>query len=237
MKTSFLSIFALALFGLILPGCGQKKSFMAEESFLGEWYTIKGDVEAYSFLKDDSNYIFVGTQGMRPVVYGIWKIEKEKFIISMDNGTTTGYTFVLSNDTLTFNEGDEIYTRTPPIEVKYPEVRILIALTSDLSDIMFSEPQPADLNWGYWVDSIQTVRNFSLKGYSITAGSTLSSGDVSTISDYLKDYGFESDTLFMTEICDGYWDDNQIITICTNMDFEAENDSIDIKVTTGLIVK
>jgi hypothetical protein len=194
-------------------------------------------VEAYSFLKDNRSYIFVGTQGMRPVVYGTWKINKDKFVITMDNGTTTEYKFAVSNDTLTFNEGTEIYTRTVPLEVKYPEVRILIALSGDLGSLKFSTPRPADLNWGYWIDSTQSSQSISLKGYSISAGSTLTSNAITEISNYLKDYGFEPDTVFVTEICNGFRDNNQIVTICTSRDPDATNDSIYIQITSGLIVK
>jgi len=237
MKTSFLTFLSFMLLSLYFVGCKQEKAIKSFDAFLGEWYTIKGDVEAYSFLKDDSSYIFVGTQGMRPVVYGTWKINKNKFIITMDNGTATEYLFTHLNDTLIFNNGEEIYTRTPPLDVKYPEVKILTALSSDLSDLTFSEPQNADIKWGCLIDSTQKIREFTLRGYFISAGSTLSSGDLKDISDYLKDYGFESDTLFMTEICDGYWDNNQIVTVCTQRDYEADNDSIYIVVTSGLVVK
>jgi hypothetical protein len=210
---------------------------MSEEFFLGEWYTIKGDVEAYSFLKDESSYIFVGTQGMRPVVYGTWKINKDKFVITMDNGTTTEYNFTFSNDTLTFNEGTEIYTRTAPLEFKYPEVRILITLSGDFNSMKFSAPRPADLNWGIWHDSTQSSQSLSLKGYSISAGSTLSSSALTEISNYLKEYGFEPDTVYITEICNGFRDDNQLVTICSSRDPLAKNDSIYIQVTSALIVK
>jgi len=237
MKTSVLSLFTVIFLALSLLGCNQRKLKLSEESFLGEWYTIKGDLEAYSFLKDENSYIFTGTQGMRPVVYGTWKIDKDKFLIRMDNGTTIAYNFALSNDTLTFNEGAEIYTRTAPLEVKYPEVRILITLSGDFSGMKFSTPIPADLNWGYRVDSTQSSQNFSLKGYSISAGTTLSSGAVTEISNYLKDYGFEPDTVYVRETCNGFRDNNQIVTICTGHDPQATNDSIFIQITSGLIVK
>jgi hypothetical protein len=237
MKTSVLILLTAIFPALFLSGCKQKKSAFSEESFLGEWYTIKGDVEAYSFLKDSNNYIFVGTQGMRPVVYGTWKINKDKFVITMDNGTTTEYNFTLSNDTLTFNDGIEIYTRTEPLEVKYPEVRILVNISSDFPGLKFSAPCPSDLNWGSRVDSTQSSDSFSLKGYSISAGTTLSSNIITEISNYLKDYGFEPDTVYITEICNGFRDDNQIVTICTSQDPEATNDSINIQITSGLILK
>ncbi|HUX57603.1 MAG TPA: hypothetical protein VMV77_11555 [Bacteroidales bacterium] len=237
MKTYSVTIFAVVFFGLIISGCGEKKSAVTEESLLGEWYTIKGDVEAYSFLKDEKNYIFVGTVGMHPVIYGTWKIDKGMFVITIDNGTTTEYSFALSNDTLSLNDGEEIYTRTAPLEAKYPEVQILVDISSDFSDLKFSAPQPANLKWGYWIDSTSTAREFYLNGYSISVTSTISSGDIKNISDYLQDYGYETDTSFMSEICDGYWNNNQIVTVCTSMDPEATNDSIYINITSGLVIK
>jgi len=237
MKPSILSLTMLLSIALLLTECGQKKSEKSEESFLGDWYTIKGDVGAYSFQKDENSYIFFGTVGMRPVIYGTWNIDNEKFVITMDNGKTTEYSFSLSNDTLTFNDGEEIYTRTLPLEVKYPEVQMLVNISSDFSDLKFSAPQPANLNWGYWIDSTQSAKEFSLKGFSISAKSLLSSGYSREISEFLKDNGFESDTLFMSEICDGYWAENQIITICVTQDYDSESDSVDLRVTSGLIIK
>ena len=210
---------------------------MTEESFLGTWYTIKGDLEAYSFLKDEKAYIFVGTRGPDPVIFGTWKLEDDKFVISVDNGNTTEYSFVLSNDTLFLNDGMEIYTRTQPVEVKYPEVQILIALARDMDALEFSKPVSADLNWGYLDTATNKVIEFLLTGFAITAESTISSGTIQKVSDYLSDHGFEPDTSYIASVCHGYWDSNQIITICTSKNPEATNDSINIMVTSGLIVK
>ena len=237
MKKSTLILVCTSFLILILPCCKQKKTGLPEDSYLGEWYTVKGEVEAYSFLKDSSSYIFTGTQGMRPVVYGTWKIDKNRFIITMDNGTTTAYNFALSNDTLTFNGGAEIYTRTEPLEVKYPEVRILVNISSDFTNLKFSAPRPDELNWGCWVDSTRSSQSFTLKGFSISSGAALSSGVISEISNYLKDYGFEQDTIYVTEICNGFRDNNQIVTICTSQDPVATNDSVYIHITSGFIPK
>lgn len=237
MKSTTLTLFAVIIIALFLSGCKLKKTMMPEESFLGVWYTIKGDVEAYSFLKDSSSYIFTGTHGMRPVAYGTWKIDKDKFIITMDNGITTAYNFAVSNDTLTFNEGAEIYTRTAPIEVKHPEVRILLTLSGDLSSLEFSSPQPSELNWGFWNDSTQSSHNFSLKGYSISATTKLSPYPLKEISNYLENCGFEPDTVYVTKTCNGFWDNNQIVTVCSGKNPGATNDSIFILITSGLIVK
>ncbi len=219
-----------------LAACKQKQQ-PAEDSLLGEWYTIKGDVEAYSFLKDENSYIFTGMQGMRPVVYGTWKIENDKFVIVMDNGTRTEYSFNLVNDTLSLNDGAEIYTRTEPLEVKHPEVSILNNISSDFSDLDFSPPQPAEIKWGFYADSSQAYKDFSVQGYSISAATTLSSSVISDLSSYIRDMGFESDTVYVTEICNGYWDADNVITLCTSQDPEAENDSVYVHISSAIVVK
>jgi hypothetical protein len=237
MKISILSFCKIIFLGLILLGCSQKKSGLTEESFLGEWYTIKGDVEGYSFMKDENSYIFSATRNMLPVMYGTWKIKNHTFIIILDNGTATEYTFTFSNDTLILNDGEEIYTRTPPLEVRYPEVSILTALSGDFSKLKFSAPLPAYLNWGFLIDSTNEIQEFSVMGYSISAVSTLSSGDIMRISDYITDNGYEPDTIFRTDACNGYRDINQIITLCTKQDPLTATDSISLVVTSGLIIK
>jgi hypothetical protein len=237
MKATVLIYLAAVILSLCLYGCKQKNHIHPEDSFLGDWYTIKGDVEAYSFLKDSSSYIFVGTQGGHPVVYGSWKIDKDKFIITMDNGKTTQYSFKILNDTLSFSDGKEIYTRTIPLEVKYPEVRILMSLAGDFSSMKFSAPRSADLNWGTRIDNVQSSRSFTLKGYSISGVTTISSGVISGISNYLQESGFEPDTIYATEHCNGFHDNNQIVTICTRHDPKATNDLVYIEITSGLILK
>jgi hypothetical protein len=222
---------------ILISSCRQKQQIPAEESLLGEWYTIKGDVEAYSFLKDENSYIFTGTQGMRPVVYGTWKIENDRFVIIMDNGTTTEYTFNVVNDTLSFNDGAEIYTRTPPLEVSHPEVRILKNIVSDFSSLVFTVPAVADVKWSLFNDSTRKFEESTLKVYTITAGTTLSSLSISELSEYIRDKGFESDTLFVTEICSGFWDHDQIVTLCTSQNPEAPDDSVFIHISSGIIYK
>ena len=239
MKKSVKILFKIILLTVISLSCRQKsqQTTPVEESLLGEWYTIKGDVEAYSFLKDENSYIFTGTQGMRPVIYGKMKIENDKFIIIMDNGTTTEYSYELKNDTLTLNNGAEIYTRTEPLEVKHPEVRILLNIASDFNNLNFSRPEPADIKWGYYIDSTQTYNEFSTRGFSIRAATVLSSNDIPDLNNYIKDFGFESDTIFVTEICNGYWDSDIIVTLCTSQDPEAENDSVYINISSGIVNK
>jgi hypothetical protein len=236
MKKSILVLSAVLILILAFSGCKQRKQAFNEDTFIGEWYTVKGDVEGYSFMRDNGSFIFTGFLGMRPVIYGTWKIEKDKFVITMDNGTTTAYAFTIRNDTMIFNDGQEIYTRTVPLEVQFPETRILRSLISDLG-LNFSEPRPVDISWGVWIDSTQTSRDFTIKGYSVSLGSTLSSDDMKDISGHLEVYGFEIDTIYVTEICNGYWNENQLVTVCTSQDPEAVNDSVYIHVASGFVSK
>ena len=239
MKKSVRYIIILLFPLLLLYACIQNKSqeSISEEDFLGEWYTIKGDVDAYSFLKDESSYIFTGTQGMRPVVYGKWKIENGKFIIIMDNGTTTEYSYELNNDTLVLNNGAEIYTRTEPLEIRHPEAGILADIRSDFSSLKFSQPIPAEIKWGYYIDSIQSYKEFSVQGFSIRAATVLPSDEISELYNYIRDLGFETDTIFVTEICSGFWDAEHIVTICTEQPDLAENDSVYINIASGIFLK
>jgi hypothetical protein len=237
MKNFILILFSVVFFVLFLPGCNLEKTTLQEDSFLGKWYTIKGDWETYSFLKDSTSYIFVGTRNMRPVVFGTWKINKDKFVITTDNGIRSVYNFVLLNDTLSLNDGEQIYTRTEPLEVKYPEVRILETLSGDFSNLNFSAPRPADLNWTSIIESTKPSQNFTLQGFSISAVTTISSGAVNEVSNFLKEYGFEEDTVYVTDICNGFWDDNQIVTVCISKDPETKTDSISIYITSGYVVK
>jgi hypothetical protein len=234
MKPFFRTLFGMVFLVLSASGCEQNRHKLTEESFLGKWYTIKGDVDSYSFLKDDSSYIFVGILGMHPVAYGTWKIKKDKFIITMDNGIPIPYSFKLSDDTLIFNEGKEIYTRTTPVEVKNPEVKILTTLAGDLSTMMFSAPIPDELTGKYRTDESGSSQSFSIKGYSITTVTSRSSGAFLEITDFLKEYGFDQDTLFSKEDCYCFRDNTQIVTICVP---QSVNDSVYIQITSGLLAK
>jgi hypothetical protein len=235
MKKSVLPFLSLFFPVIILSVWSCKHSGHKEDQFLGEWYNIKGNVEAYSFMKDNNSFIFSGTQDQSPVVYGTWKIDRDKFVITTDNGTVTSYTYSLANDTLVFNGGEEIYTKTPPLEVQFPEVRILKDLASAFSSHKFSKPAPVDLSWGLWTDSTQASKELLLKGYAISMGSSLLSDDMVNLAGFLSDHGFIKDSVFMTKTCNGFWDDNQLVTICASQDNEPTADSINILLSSAFI--
>jgi hypothetical protein len=235
MKKSPLPSLSLFLPVLILSVWSCKYSGHKEETFLGKWYSVKGKIDVYSFMKDNKSFICTGTLGQVSVLYGTWRIDRDKFVITMDNGTVTSYSYSLANDTLVFNSGEEIYTKTVPLEVQYPEVKILKDLASDFSSHKFSKPLPADLRWGLWVDSTHSSKELLLKGYAISMGSGLVSDDIANLSGYLSDHGFTKDTVFVSGICNGFWDDNQLVTICTGQDTRATDDSVNILVSSAFI--
>jgi hypothetical protein len=146
MKRLILPSLSVLIVLLLFTGCGSKNSEKKEEAISGKWYRVKGEMDSYSFQRDNSNLIFTGTSEESPVVYGSWKIDKDEIILTMDNGVSSTFLYSVEGDTLFFNKGQEIYTRTIPLELRFPEVRILNELTEDLR-MKFSKPQPAVIKW------------------------------------------------------------------------------------------
>lgn len=235
MKKSVMLFSSLVITIIILSLDSCKNASPREKAVLGDWYTIKGDVDAYSFMKDNGRYIFTGTQDRRPVVYGSWKIIGDKFVITTDNGTEKAYLYSIVNDTMIFNGGEEIYTRTLPLEIRFPEVRILKDLASAFSSHKFSGPYPVTFSWDVWSDSIHSLKEIPLKGYRISMGSSLVSDDMENLSGFLSDHGFTRDTLFNPGICIGLLDENQLVTLCKNQDPALPADSINIFVSSAII--
>jgi hypothetical protein len=230
-------ILSAAIILTVFTCCKHESGAYPSDAFIGEWYTIKGDLDAYSFLKDSNNYIFVGTLNMHPVVFGTWKTLNNKFLIFYDNGNSSSFRFTINNDTLIFNEGEQIYTRTEPLEVRFPEVKILIALAGDFGNLKFSSPLLADLNWASFTDKAGNLKNPSLIGYSISSTVESSSEDLDEIYNSLEDYGFEPDTSFLKEDCKVYHDDNQVIIVSATTNHDTNYNSIYIKITSGYISK
>ena len=217
--------------------CKRQGGTLPVDSFIGEWYTVKGDLDGYSFLKDSNNYIFVGTRNMHPVVFGTWKKVNDKFVLTIDKGSSTSYRYSLNNDTLIFNDGEQIYTRTEPLEVRFPEVKILVTLAGDFGNLKFSSPRQADLNWASFTDKAGILQNPSIIGYSISSDIEESSGVLSEIYTSLGDYGFEPDTDFIKADCKAYHDDNQVIIISATPIAKSKNNLITIQITSGYILK
>ena len=231
MTKGFYNFLLSCVILLTLFSCTSKKSPSFPSELVGDWYTIRGDVESYSFLTDSSGGIYVGTLHDRPVVNGKWKVQDNKFIITPLNneeeGTPIFYDFKILNDTLILNDGQEVYTKTVPLSVQRPEVKILEDLKSDLG-YLFSPPIETEVNW---IDG-------PLKGYSVSVNSTISSDYMNNIANYIIDAGFSRDTLAVTEICTGFWTDYAdgkiILTLCSSQDPEATDDKITIIVSSAL---
>jgi len=236
MKTTSM-ILSAAIISTVLNCCKHQSEPYSADAFIGEWYAVKGDNDAYSFLRDSNNYIFVGTRNMAPVVFGTWKIFKDKFVITTDNGSSLSYRFKFSNDTLIFNEGEQIYTRTEPLEVKFPEVKILVTLAGDFGNLKFSTPRQADLNWASYYDKSGNLENPSIIGYLISSDIEISPEILAEVYNSIEDYGFEPDKNFLKENCKVYHDGNQYIIVCTTQRGTTKNNSVTIQITSGYISK
>jgi len=104
MKILAFRCFCLAISSFILISCTSKKNSVESDQFVGDWYTIKGDVQAYAFYKDSSGGIYTGSLHDRAVVQGSWKIENNKFVLTPEyetgNSKPIFYDFILKSDTL-----------------------------------------------------------------------------------------------------------------------------------------
>jgi hypothetical protein len=222
---------------IVLTCCKQQGESLPSDAFIGEWYTVKGDLDTYSFLKDSNNFIYVGTRNMHPVVFGTWKTVNDSFIMNTDNGSSSSYRYTLINDTLIFNSGEQVYTRTEPLEVRFPEVKILETLADDFAILKFSAPSKAELNWASSADKAGNSQNTSLIGYTISSGIEASDQVLSEIYTSLEEYGFEPDTTFVMNDCKFYSDGNQVINVSSIRTAVSKNNSATIKITSGYILK
>jgi hypothetical protein len=215
----------------ILSACSQKKPSISEDLLTGDWYAIKGDVESYSFMKDDTSKAFTSYLHSRPFMYGTWKIEGQTLIIIADDGTTNEYELTIRPDTLWFNDGEQIYTKTIPPEVLHPEIAILNEISSEFNIPLTSSPEPVDFSWQKPAqDSTMSYTEINLKGYETGLKCSNKYEDRLRIVDYLQNNGFELDTAYravseITEVI-GYWKDDQLVTL-SDIYSETEEGEID----------
>ncbi|MBA4322782.1 MAG: hypothetical protein C0408_08200 [Odoribacter sp.] len=230
MKKIFSFALSAVVF-LMLFSCTSKKPASSSDQYIGDWYAIKGDVQIYSFYQDSTGAVYVGTLHDRPVVQGSWKIENNKFIITPEyeagNSNPILYDFVLRSDTLYFNNGEEIYTKTIPLYIRHPELEIFEKLKWDIG-LKFDQPVPSDLDW---YDGLLT-------GYSVKIDGKLNSGDMGGIFDCLEANGFTPDSIMVSELCSGYKADLSggriFLTACSSQDPEATDDSFTITITVAM---
>ncbi len=230
MKNHVISFLSAIVLIFILSACSQKKPSISEDFLSGDWYAVKGDVESYSFMKDDSSKAFTSYLHSRPFMYGTWKIEGQTLIIIAEDGTTNEYGLTVKSDTILFNDGEQIYTKTIPFEVLHPEIAILNEISSKLNIPFVSTPQPVDFSWQKpALDSISYLE-IKLKGYETGLNCSNKPEDRIRIVDYLQNNGFELDTTYraITEITEitGYWMDDQLVTL-SDIYSETEEGEID----------
>jgi hypothetical protein len=218
MKNQSEILVKMILITFLITACAQKKPSISEDYLLGDWYVVKGDAESYSFVKDDSIHTFTSYLHSRPFMYGTWKVEKQQLIIASDDGTIMKYEMTIKPDTLIFNNGEQIFTKTIPQDVLHPEIVILNELSSELNISFVAAPEPADFLWlTPSVDSTMEALEINLKGYETGLKCSNKSEDRTRIADYLLENGFELDTNYraVTEITEiiGYWKGDQLVTL------------------------
>jgi hypothetical protein len=58
MKNQAKILVKMILLTILITACTRKKPSISEDFLPGDWYVVKGDVESYSFVKDDSSHTF-----------------------------------------------------------------------------------------------------------------------------------------------------------------------------------
>jgi hypothetical protein len=218
MKNHVISFLSAIVLVFILSACSQKKPSISEDLLAGDWYAIKGDVESYNFMKDDTSKTFTSYLHSSPFMYGTWKIKGQTLTITAEDGTTNEYGLTVRPDTLLFNDGEQIYTKTIPLEVMHPEIAIMNEISSELKIPLVSTPQSVDFSWQKpAIDSTMSDLEINLKGFETGLNCTNKSEDRIRVADYLQNNGFVLDTAYraITEIAViiGYWKDDQLVTL------------------------
>jgi|WetSurMetagenome_2_1015567.scaffolds.fasta_scaffold54201_2 hypothetical protein len=236
MKTLLSHLIILISAILAVTCCGQKKQIVSESSLLGDWYSIKGgEYETYSFMEDDSTYIFVGAQDMHPVVFGTWNVDNNKLILSVDDGVSKNYDFILNNDTLILNHGEQIYSRNAPIEIRYPEVKILSTLSGSFDNLHFSLPRQSGIEWILKPDKKEPEDTIVLDGFEIISAIPYSSNQAAEISSFLINCGFNADSSNIINNRIGFWDNNQLVIILPIHKNGTSDDSVYLQISSGYI--
>jgi hypothetical protein len=225
------------LFFSCTPRSPQYKS----DDLLGDWYTIKGDVEYYNFSRADRIYKYSGILNDKAVFTGTFRIEGNKLWLLADNGTNSVYALRISNDSLILNQGVELYTRLKPDVEVLPEVETLKNISKNIN-LKFSGPEPDELNCNTRSDTSNIVQGLTINGYSICADVEIPNGDYSVLSKYtdditvfLKKQSFITDNLNTTEMRVAYRNDNQIVFLLTTSTPDENGSSAQIKLQCGII--
>jgi hypothetical protein len=105
-KTLFLIL--ILIFNLILTGCIDNDSDF--DKFIGSWDTVVDDVNLSHTRTFYSNKTYVIDYG-DTVFFGIWEINNEKLVIDYDDGTSSEYDYIFSNNDndLTISKDDGIF--------------------------------------------------------------------------------------------------------------------------------
>lgn len=242
MKNQVKILVQLILLTTMIIACTQKKPSVSEDFLCGDWYVVNGDVESYSFVKDDSSHTFTSYLHSRPFMYGTWKIEKQELILASEDGTIMNYEITIKPDTLIFNNGEQTYTKTIPQEVLHPEIGIFKEISSELNIPFAQAPEPGEFSWMTLAADTATANlEITLKGFETGLKCPNKSEDRIRIADYLMGNGFELDTNFraVTEITTiiGYWKGNQLVTLSDiySQTEEGEIDPSIIWIRSGIV--
>jgi hypothetical protein len=190
---------------LLLTACAS--SPQTDPSLLcGEWKGVVSDVEFLSLTSDSTGNYYSGFIGDRLMVNGTWTLTENRLSMVTDGGYTSEYSVEIRNDSLFFNNGQEIYARSTG-EHPEPAKSFLENLIAQ-SEYPFGEIVPAKYPW-FIPDSTGNAAPVEVDGWQASFPFVLEvdysalNQAIIGITGFFRSEGFTTDSHNLTEIVEG----------------------------------
>ncbi len=217
-------LYATLVILTVLAACTQKTPTIEPHELIGVWECVTGCEADYEFYQTEDNYGFYVYSGQRMYTSGSWELNQHQITLHYDDQQDVSYPIRFKGDTLLFGENQMLFI--PAIAAVAPEADEpcpLGYLPDGFLGLEFSSPQPEAFSWHYEAED-STVEIAQIEGLAIETivelqGDFSPMGEAfSTIGDYLKILGYESDMFNSSERADGYRMENCVVVILNTWD-------------------
>lgn len=208
----------------ILAACTQKAPTIEPLELIGAWECVAGCEADYEFYQDETEYGFYVYSGQRMYTSGTWELHQNRITLHYDDQQDVSYPIRFKGDTLIFGENQMLFI--PAIAAVAPEVDEpcpLGYLPDGFLGLDFSEALEEEFSWHYEAED-SSIEIAQIEGLAMLTAVELW-GDYSpigeafsTIGDYLKILGYESDMFNSSERANGYRMGNCVVLILNTWD-------------------
>lgn len=215
-----------------MVACTPKAPTIQHHELIGAWECVAGCEADYEFYQDETEYGFYVYFGERMYTSGTWELYQNQITLHYDNQVDKFYTVMFEGDTLILGEREMIFIPAILSTSTADEPCSLGYLPDGFLGFEFSEPQYEEFSWHYETED-STIEIAQIEGVAIETivelrGDFSPMGEAfSTIGDYLKILGYESDMFNSTERADGYRMGDCVVIVLNTWDDWAEEDDVD----------